>query len=180
MKIRCGDKMKYMFLILLVASSIFCEEIEKKEWGKYFTEKGFEGCFVLLDNNNNTTYVYNKERAEKQFLPASTFKIPNSVFALDSKVIKDENEIIEWDGVTRSFKDWNQNLNLSTAIKVSCVWFYQELAKRMGYEKLDNYVKSINYGNKNIKGAIDRFWLDGELRISAYQQIDFLKKLLLL
>lgn len=167
--------MKYIILVMLLASSIWGTEIEKKEWGKYFKDRDCDGCFVLLDNNNNTTYVYNKERAGKQFLPASTFKIPNSIFALDSKVIKDENEIIEWDGVQRSFKDWNQNINLSSAIKVSCVWFYQELARRMGFEKLDNYVNSCNYGNKNINGKVDTFWLEGDLRISAYQQIEFLK-----
>ncbi len=80
--------------------------------------------------NSDTVKVYNLERSVNPYLPASTYKILNSLIALESKVIKDENEIIKWDGIKRFYDMWNQDQNLRSALKISCVWFYQELARR--------------------------------------------------
>ncbi len=162
-------------LVLLFTVLINAEEIEKKEWKKYFDAHNLDGGFLLYDFNNDTYFYYNKARCEKEFLPASTFKIPNSLFALESGVIKDEKEVIKWDGKERSYPDWNRDQNLEIAIKSSCVWFYQELARRIGKEKMQKFVNMADYGNKVITDSIDTFWLEGDIRITAYQQIEFLK-----
>ena len=39
------------------------------------------------------------------------------------------------------------------------------------------WLDKANYGNADISGGIDKFWLSGGLRISTEQQIDFLKRL---
>jgi beta-lactamase class D len=72
---------------------------------------------------------------------------------------------------------WNQDHTMKTAIQNSVVWYYQELARRVGKEKMQHYVDAANYGNKDIAGQIDPFWLEGELRISADEQVEFLKRL---
>ncbi|MBK8945865.1 MAG: class D beta-lactamase [Ignavibacteriae bacterium] len=181
-------KIKLIFLLILFITN-FCfaqtsiKEISpkffvKNEWKKYFENVNVDGTFLLYNSTKDSTNVYNLERTEKQFLPASTFKIPNSLISLETKAIKDENEIIKWDGEKRFIDNWNQDHNLKTAIKYSVVWFYQELARRVGFEKMQKFLNEINYGNKRLGDKIDTFWLEGEIRISAVEQILFLNKFL--
>lgn len=99
------------------------------------------------------------------------------MIALETEVIKDENEIIKWDSIDRGNDNWNRDQNLESGLKYSAVWFYQELARRIGEERMKYWVEASDYGNKNINGGIDVFWLRGDIRISSNQQIDFLKKL---
>ncbi len=147
----------------------------KPELAKYF--QGFEGAFVLYDLNRNRYNRYNPERCAERFLPASTFKIMNSLIGLETGVIQDENHVIKWDGTEYKIPSWNQDHTLKTAIQNSAVWYYQELARRVGKEKMQHYVDAASYGNKDISGHIDTFWLEGGLRISADEQVEFLKRL---
>lgn len=142
-----------------------------------FNQYAVEGTFVMQELHANKTYFYNKNRSSIRFIPASTFKILNSLIALETGAIVDTNVIIKWDGIERSIKPWNRDHNMRTAIQVSAVWFYQELARRIGEERMQDFVNKADYGNKDISGAIDLFWLDGGLRISAQEQVHFLKKL---
>lgn len=149
----------------------------KPELEKYF--QGAKGAFVLYDLNNDYYIRYEPERCAEQFIPASTFKIMNSLIGLETGIIPDENYVIKWDGTHYEIPVWNQDNTLKTAIKNSVVWYYQELARRVGKEKIQYYVNAVNYGNKDITGEIDTFWLEGGLRISADQQVEFLKQLYL-
>lgn len=150
---------------------------ERPDFAKYFQQAGVKGTFLLYDLNKNQYLVYNSNRANTRYVPASTFKIFNSLVALETGVAKDENDVIKWDGVIRAIPQWNQNHTMKTAIKVSAVWFYQELARRIGEKRMQNYINLANYGNRDISGGIDKFWLQGDLRISPKEQIDFLVKL---
>ena len=135
-----------------------------------------EGCFVLYDQKNDTSFIYDAGRANKEFLPASTFKIPNSLIALECGIIKDENEVIPWDSIKRFVPAWNLDQNMNSAFRFSVVWFYQELARRIGEVRMEKYVKEFSYGNMKVGPEIDRFWLDGDLRITPMGQVEFLKK----
>lgn len=150
---------------------------ERPDFGKYFQQAGVKGTFLLYDLKKNQYLVYNAKRANTRYVPASTFKIFNSLVALKTGVVKDENEVIKWDGVKREIPEWNQDHTMKTAIKVSAVWFYQELARRIGEQRMQNYINLTNYGNRDIGGGIDQFWLTGDLRITPKEQIDFLVKL---
>jgi beta-lactamase class D len=147
----------------------------KPELEKNF--QGFKGAFALYDLNGNQYIRYNPERCAEQFIPASTFKITNSLIGLETGVIPDEHYVIKWDGIQNVIPSWNQDNTLETAIQNSVVWYYQELARRVGKEKMQHYVDAARYGNQNISGQIDTFWLEGELRISADEQVEFLKRL---
>lgn len=150
---------------------------ERADFGKYFQQAGVKGTFLLYDLKKKQYFVYNAKRANTGYVPASTFKIFNSLVALETGVVKDENEVIKWDGVKREIPKWNQNHTMKTAIKVSAVWFYQELARRIGEKRMQNYINLTNYGNRDIGGGIDKFWLEGDLHITPKEQIDFLVKL---
>jgi beta-lactamase class D len=137
-----------------------------------------EGAFVLHDLSANRTVVHNAERARQGFLPASTFKILNSLIALETGVLRDEHEIIPWDGVDRG-DWWNGDQAMTRAFQRSTVWFYQEVARRIGEARMREWVGRAGYGNADIGGGIDRFWLEGELRITAEEQVDLLRRLYL-
>lgn len=173
--------MKFLMIlfILMNFSALPQSAEERTDLKKFFDEYEHDGCFVLYDLNKNEFIKYNSERCKEQFIPASTFKIFNSLAALESNVIKDEYEIIKWDSVKRSYENWNQDLDIKRAFKFSAVWFYQELARRIGYDKMKYYITENHYGNENIDGGIDKFWLQGDLRISPDEQVEFLRKLYL-
>ncbi|ABW29285.1 beta-lactamase, putative [Acaryochloris marina MBIC11017] len=144
-----------------------------------FQDLKVNGSILIYDLKRNRTYQHNPARNTQPFLPASTFKILNSLIALETGVIANDLAILTWDGVERSFPTWNRDLNLQTAFKVSAVWFYQVLARRIGFQRMQQWVTKVGYGNQSIGKAdeIDTFWLTGDLRISPTEQIQFLQRL---
>ncbi|MFZ1518510.1 MAG: class D beta-lactamase [Ignavibacteriaceae bacterium] len=164
--------------LLILASNILPQTTqEKNDLKKYFDEYGHQGCFVLYDLKQDSYIKYNPKRCAERFIPASTFKIFNSLVGLETGAVKDQFEVFRWDSVQRFYNSWNQDLDMVNAFRYSGVWFYQELARRIGIEKMQKFISDNNYGNENISGGIDMFWLDGGVKISADEQIEFLKKL---
>ncbi len=165
--------------ILIFILDIGCNQQKRdKEWGRVFDKYSIKGTFLLKDISTNKLKVYNKNRADSAYLPASTFKVLNSMIALQTAVIESVNDTIKWDGVDRGWKLWNKDQTMKTAMPLSCVWFYQELAKRIGKKRMQKWINLADYGNKKIEHNIETFWLKGELRISAREQIRFLEKLI--
>jgi beta-lactamase class D len=145
---------------------------------KRFTDAGTVGTFVGYKTDDYLIIASDKDRSGQAFLPASTFKIPNSLIALETGVVGDpDKDVFKWDGVKRSIEAWNQDHTLRSAIAASAVPVYQEIARRIGSERMQKYVDLLEYGNRNIGGGIDQFWLTGELRIDPIQQIDFVDRL---
>ena len=138
---------------------------------------GLQGAFVLYDLNEDVSVRYNITQCAKRYSPASTFKILNSLIGLETGVIPDEHFVIPWDGVRRDMPEWNRDHDMASAIKYSVVPYYRELARRVGQKRMQEWVRKVGYGNEAISGGIDRFWLGSSLRISADEQIDFLRKL---
>jgi beta-lactamase class D len=147
----------------------------ERDFSKYFG--GLNGAFVLFDNSTNTYVRYHPEQCKRRFSPASTFKIPNSLIGLETGVIPDQHFIIPWDSVQRGVSEWNRDHDLQSAIKYSVVWYYQELARRVGSVRMKSYLEQMDYGNMDNSGSVDAFWLGSTLLISADEQILFLKKL---
>ena len=164
--------MKTFFLLLLFITITANSQDVKK----YFDEYDVKGSFMVYDMYSGKYYYYDSARCFTRFTPASTFKIPNSIIGLETGVISDENYIIKWDS-TKSRETCDRDLTLKEAIKFSCVWYYRELARRVGAEKMQAMLNSFDYGNKDISSGVDKFWLEGSLKISQAEQIEFLKKL---
>jgi beta-lactamase class D len=149
------------------------------DFGRHFRELGVEGSIIIYDLRHGRAYQHNPERNAKAFLPASTFKILNSLISLETGVISDEIGVLTWDGIERQVPQWNRDLNMKEAIKLSAIWFYQVLARRVGYDRMQKWVTQAKYGNQKIgsKEDIDQFWLQGELRITPQEQVQFLQRL---
>lgn len=150
---------------------------ESPDWAKIFSDTGVTGTVAVADERHGRHLVHDAERAQTRFIPASTFKIPHTLFALDAGVVADEFETFEWDGVERQFAAWNRDQDLRSAMRASAVWVYQELARRLGEEREQAYLRKIDYGNADPSGGLERFWLDGGLAISARDQVAFLQAL---
>jgi beta-lactamase class D len=146
---------------------------------KIFRDAGVEGVFVLLDMEEGLTIRGNPDYASRPFLPASTFKIPNTIIGLETGVIPNASFTLPWDGVRRSaWPSWNRDHDLRSAMKHSVVWYYQEVARRIGESRYRDYLARFDYGNRDISGGIDRFWLNGGLRITPKAQVRFLTRLM--
>ncbi len=165
---------RVVLLLFVLGNISFAEDEELK---KIFQKANIEGTLVLSSLDSKQNYIYNIKRSLTQYIPASTFKIPNTLIALEEKIIQDEYEIIIWDGVIRAYEPWNKNQNLQTAIAVSCVWCYDKFAKQIGKEKYLKYLQKLDYGNHKVGDTVSKFWLEGDIKISAIEQIDFLQRL---
>ena len=145
------------------------------EWKKYFDEYGVAGCMDIYDLQKKEFVDYNPDRCHSRYTPASTFKIFNSLMALQTAVVPDEKYVLPWDGTVHVRESWNHDQDMAEAIRNSTVWYYQEIARRVGEQKMQQYLEVAHYGNAVIGGAIDSFWLSRGLRISCDEQIEFLK-----
>jgi beta-lactamase class D len=143
-----------------------------------FRDEGTVGTFVAYKVDDYLIIASDTERSGEGRLPASTFKIPNSLIALETGVVQDpDKDVFKWDGVKREIEAWNKDHTLRSAIAVSAFPVYQEIARRIGMERMQKYVDLFEYGNRNIGGGIDSFWVSGDLRIDPMQQIDFVDRL---
>lgn len=133
---------------------------------------------MLLDSAKGTLHIWNEARARQRYIPASTFKIPNTLIGLETGAVKNVDEVLPYGGKPQWIKAWEQDLSLREAIKISSVPIYQELARRVGLAQMKASVEKLEYGNRKIGEVVDRFWLDGPLEISAMEQVEFLHRLL--
>lgn len=135
------------------------------------------GTFALYDVAADKLAVVDRARAERRYIPASTFKITNSLIALETGAVRDETEIIPYGGKPQPFKQWERDMGMREAIAASNVPVYQEIARRIGAQRMQAMIERLQYGNRRIGNVIDRFWLDGPLEISAVEQARFVARL---
>jgi beta-lactamase class D len=166
-------------LVIIVFSSVSgADWKEDIRIGEIFKAAGMDGTFVLYDVTAKAYTGYNKVRAEKLFVPASTFKIPNSLIGLSVGAVKSVDEVLPYKGHPKPFtKAWEKDMGLREAIVVSNVPIYQELARRIGLDCMRDNVAKMDYGNKEIGASVDTFWLTGPLKITAIEQTQFLARL---
>ncbi len=138
---------------------------------------GFEGAVLIYDLRNHSYMAGHAERVDDVFLPASTFKIFSALFSLEAGVVSDKHALLKWDGVVRGRTETNTDLDLQSAFRVSAVPHFQELVRTIGAQRMQEFVNAAGYGNRDISGGIDTFWLTGGLRISPRQQINLLVRL---
>lgn len=179
--------MKHLLLILLSiviinvglpTSTSANALVVREDLGKYF--EGFTtGTFIMYDETNDQYIVFNEPQSIKRLSPCSTFKIYNSLAGLETGVLDQEDvyTLFKWNGTQYTFPAWNHDQTLASATRDSVVWYFQELALRIGTERMQAYLDKIEYGNRDISGGLTKFWLQSSLQISAQEQVDLLFKL---
>ena len=169
--------MSVLCLLLAAAPSCAADWTPRPDWATFFEQAGARGTIVVADERDGRQWVHNGIRAQQRFVPASTFKVPHALFALDAGLVRDEFQVFRWDGVERDIAAWNRDQDLRSSMRNSTVWVYQGFARALGEARERDYLRRAGYGNADLSGDIERFWLDGPLRISAVEQVAFLRRL---
>ncbi|MFV2176259.1 penicillin-binding transpeptidase domain-containing protein [Actinomadura sp. LOL_016] len=142
-----------------------------------FVRAGLAGGFALVDVSRGRTTVVDRQRAEQRRMPASTFKIPHSLIALETGVVEDENEVVPYGGEPQRLPQWEQDQSMRDAIEISNVAVYRTIARRIGVDREKRWLERLGYGNREVD-TVDRvFWRDGPLEISAVEQAVFMGRL---
>jgi beta-lactamase class D len=168
----------YIILSMFFLPTLLFAWDENSQIANLFKSSQTNGTFVLYDIEKKKFTGYNYARAKTRYIPASTFKIANSLIGLVTNSVSSVDEILPYKGDEKPLVPaWKHDMGLRQAIKISNVPIYQELARRIGLQQMKEGVVNLEYGNQEIGEKIDRFWLDGPLKISALEQIKFLTKL---
>lgn len=149
-----------------------------------FDTAGVDGTMVVYDVRQQRTLTYNPERAATAFSPASTFKIFNSLIALETGAVADvDHDMLPWDGkvIMHNGKPFlppvcDGDMSMRMALKNSCIPAYQALARHIGSAQYRKYLEAAHFGNEDVEGPVDWFWLNNHLKITAYQQVEFLRE----
>ena len=172
--------MKRCMALLLLPVSILSHAAEWKEsaqLAQLFKKEGVAGTFIVHDVSADTYTVLDRKRAQTRYIPASTYKIPNSLIGLSTGAVANVDEVLPYGGKPTRRPEWAKDMSLREAIKISNVPIYQELARRIGMVRMREGLRKLNYGNMDPGTVVDNFWLDGPLKISALEQTVFLDKL---
>ena len=165
-------------LSIFFIPEIFAQDkiLDRPEW-KEFDKHEATGTILIVDSRASAekVSVYDRTRAGKRYSPASTFKVPHTLLALDAGVVKDEFQVFPWDGVKRGYAPHNQDQNLRSAMRHSALWVMGKIYKAIGEEKARSYLSRISYGNMDPSTKGGAYWVDGKLAISAEEQVVFLK-----
>ncbi|TBV09590.1 class D beta-lactamase [Stutzerimonas kirkiae] len=163
--------------LLFTAPAIANDFEESPEVAAIFAKADISGTFVLYDATTERLTGFAAERARTRIIPASTFKIANSLIGLSSGAVANVDEVLPYGGQPQPFKAWEQDMGLREAIRASSVPIYQELARRIGLQRMQEGIRTLAYGNQEIGTRVDDFWLVGPLKISAVEQAQWLARL---
>ncbi|MEV4372784.1 class D beta-lactamase [Nonomuraea sp. NPDC049637] len=142
-----------------------------------FDTAGVRGTFALLDVSSKRTTVVDRRRAETPMVPASSFKVPHALVALETGVVKSPDEVIPWDGTPQPYPEWEKDMTMREAVRISNAAAFQVIARRIGLARERQWLHRLGYGNRQTGTVVDRFWLDGPLKISPVEQTRFMERL---
>ena len=166
------------FILLLWAGCSPNNVKEDKGLKRFFVENNVAGCFALMDNGTGNFTVYNLGRyRDSTYLPASTFKIVNSLIGLQTGIISSDSMVIKWDGISRGVDAWNKDLNMYDAFRASSLPYYQEVARRIGKDTMQYWLNLLGYGSKKITTSVDSFWINNSMKITPDENLGLVKRL---
>ncbi|GAA2411965.1 oxacillin-hydrolyzing class D beta-lactamase OXA-50 [Actinomadura vinacea] len=142
-----------------------------------FDAAGVRGTFALRDVRTGNTTVVDRRRAGTPMVPASTFKVPHALVALETGAVKSPDEVIPWDGTPQPYPEWEKDMTMREAVQISNAAAFQVIARRIGMDRERQWLHRLDFGNRQTGTKVDRFWLDGPLKISAVEQTRFMERL---
>ncbi|MET0242180.1 MAG: penicillin-binding transpeptidase domain-containing protein [Flavitalea sp.] len=171
--------------VLLIALVTGCSpnNVQSDEsLAKFFKEAGVEGTFGMFDNGKGNFSIYNVVRfRDSAYLPASTYKIINSLIGVETGVVIDTNVVFKWNGAASGRAECDKDMPMYDAFRISCPPWYQELARRIGKDTMQHWIDTLGYGQRynkfKIQNNLDTFWLDNSLKVTADEQLGVAKRL---
>jgi beta-lactamase class D len=164
-------------LLLLACACAPARPAERPDLRRYFDAERVGGTIALLDSRDDSLTCSDVALCQRRFLPASTFKITNSIIALETGVVQGPETPLPWDGQTYPVPDWNRDHTLASAMRVSCVPCFRDVARKIGPERMQDWLTRLDYGNRDGSGGDELFWLRGRIRISPLEQVEFVRRL---
>ena len=165
--VRAGGENRY-------ETDISAQSVTQVDLSAYFG--GEEGCFVLYKPGNGQWSVYNEETALTRISPLSTWKIYDALLGLEDGIITPENSDQKWDGTGYPIAAWEEDQDLAGAIQNSVNWYFQNLDRSVGRERIETYLEQIGYGNQHVGADLESYWLDSSLAISPMEQVEMIRK----
>lgn len=162
-------------LISLFPSTLTAAAAEERDFSANFGS--YSGAFVLYDGVHQHWLRFHPEQCRVRTTPCSTFKVLNSLIALETGVASGPDFSLPWNGTHYPVEPWNHDQTLRSAFSVSCVWYFQALATRVGLERYKQILPKVGYGNADVTGGVTQFWLESSLMISPDEQVEFLRRL---
>ncbi|MCR6098192.1 BlaR1 family beta-lactam sensor/signal transducer [Salipaludibacillus agaradhaerens] len=144
-----------------------------EDLSRYFGEN--EGSFVVYSASNDEYQIYNREKSVMRVSPNSSYKMFTALMALEEGVITGDDSLLEWDGLQYDYEEWHANHDLRTAMSYSVTWYFQELDRQIQRDRIQYYLEMFDYGNKDLSGRLDEYWLESSLKISPIEQVELLQ-----
>jgi len=136
-----------------------------------------QSCFLVYEVGKGEVRRRPADICTTRLLPASTFKIPHALAALDAGVVSGADEMMKYDGAPTTMAAWRHDHTLQTAMRDSVVWYFQRLAERLGLAREREYLRKFDYGNADPSSGLTTFWLGGSLQITPEEQLRFMRRL---
>jgi beta-lactamase class D len=132
-----------------------------------------ESCFLLFELGVGEIRRNPSEACRTRLTPASTFKVPHALAALDAGAIKSPDERLTYDGKGDWPESAKRDHTLASAVRHSVLWYFQRVAERLGPEREAQYLRRLAYGNMDASSGLTTFWIGGSLQISPEEQQAF-------
>lgn len=166
---------KLILLLTFLSFNLFAQT----DLAKPFADCNVEGSITIYDYNTKKWISSNTDDSHFATLPASTFKVVNTLIALEHGIAEDENHVVKWPGKTDELKYGHRpeiyhDITVKEAFKVSAGWAYREMAKVIGKDYYRKKLSEINYGNVDLSIEDADFWNFGDFAISPVNQIEIL------
>jgi bla regulator protein blaR1 len=139
--------------------------------------KGDNSSFVLYSMKQDKYYIHNKKQSIKRVSPNSTYKIYSALTALEAGVMKPVSTDMEWDGSNYEYESWNESQDLQSAMQYSVTWYFQNVDRQVGKQTIKRMLSEYHYGNEDVSGKMEDFWLESTLKISPFEQVELLHDL---
>jgi beta-lactamase class D len=136
-----------------------------------------ESCFLLYEIGVGEAARSPAQGCATRVTPASTFKVPHAMAALESGVVGGPDEIRHWDGQGQWPDAARRDHSLATAMRYSVVWYFQHIAERLGADRERHHLRTLAFGNMDPSSGLTTFWIGGSLLITPEEQLAFWRRL---
>jgi beta-lactamase class D len=130
-------------------------------------------CFILA-KPGAAPMVSDKAECARPTAPASTFKIPHALVALQTGVITLETKIDS--PATTTVASWRGAHTVDSAIKWSVLPFFVRTAELIGPARMVATLEAMGYTRDTFDASVPQFWITGDLVVTPLEQLGFLKR----